>query len=101
MTVEPDPARGDGAPEPDIADVLSQMPVEVTIRLARTRLPLAELTSLRAGSVLEFGQQVGEPIDLVVADRVVALGELVAIEDRMGIRILEVAPAVPAGEQPQ
>jgi flagellar motor switch protein FliN/FliY len=81
-----------------IAEVVWHVPVEVTVRLARTRMPLGDVLALRRGEVLTFEHPVGAPVELVAAGRVVASGELVSVEGKFGLRVLDIAPE-PAGEE--
>jgi flagellar motor switch protein FliN len=83
-----------GAPETETVGALSHVPVEVTVRLARTTMALAEVLGLRRGEVLSLNQPVGEPVELVAAGRVFATGELVTVDGQLGLRILEIAPDV-------
>jgi flagellar motor switch protein FliN/FliY len=71
---------------------LTDVPLEVTVRLGRTRLTLGELLKLRAGAVLTLEQEVGEPAEIMVGDKVVALGEMVVVGEELGVRVTEVAP---------
>ena len=75
---------------------LSHVPVATTVRLAHKQMRLEDLVSLQRGDVVTFDSSVTAPVELVAAGRVIATGELVSVDDRMGIRILQVAPA----EQP-
>ena len=71
---------------------LSEVPVLVTVRLGSARLTLRELLDLQAGSVLVLDRAVGDPAEVLVGDRVVALGELVRVERDLGLRITQVSP---------
>ncbi|MEN6545378.1 MAG: FliM/FliN family flagellar motor switch protein [Armatimonadia bacterium] len=70
---------------------LSEAPLQVTVRLGTVQVPLGELLKVRAGSVLVLDRQVGEPAEIMVGDRVVALGQVVMVEDQLGVRVTEVA----------
>jgi flagellar motor switch protein FliN/FliY len=73
---------------------LTDVPLEITIRLGRTRLTLGELLKLRAGTVLTLEQEVGEPAEILVGDKVVALGEMVVVGQELGVRVVETAPEI-------
>ena len=77
----------------ELTAALAHVPVDVTVRLAQKQVPLADVLALRRGDVLVFDQGVGEPVDLIAAGRTVARGELVLVEEQMGLRIIEVTPA--------
>lgn len=72
---------------------LTDVPLEVTVRLGRTRLTLGELMSLRAGAVLALEREVSDPAEIMVGDKVVALGQMVMIGEELGVRIVEVEGA--------
>ena len=66
------------------------LPLSVTVELGHTELPLSELIELQEGSIVELKRLAGEPLDIKVGNQVVAQGEVVAIDDRYGIRITNV-----------
>ena len=70
---------------------LTDVPLEVTIRLGRARLTLGELMSLKAGAVLGLEREVHDPAEIMVGDKVVALGQMVMIGEELGVRVVEVA----------
>src|SRR5262245_339024 len=71
-------------------DLLLDIPLEVTIELGRTRLPLRELLALAAGSVVELAKAAGEPLDVRVNGKLVARGEAVMVNDKFGIRLTDI-----------
>ena len=81
------------APEIELAP-LSEVPLQVTVRLGSARLTLGELLQLQQGSVLVLDREIGEPAEIMVGDRVVALGEMVRVDDELGIRVTRVSAAV-------
>ena len=66
------------------------LPLEVTVELGGTQLPLHEILGLQEGSIIELKRLAGEPLDIKVGDQRVAQGEVVAIDDRYGVRITNV-----------
>lgn len=75
--------------------VTDQIQVEVTIRLGKTRLTVAELSRLRGDDVLGLDQEISDGVDICVGDKVIARGELITAgedENRLCVRIL--GPAV-------
>lgn len=64
----------------------------VTVELGRARMSIEEVLKLGPGSVVELDKQAGEPVDVLVNDRLVARGEVVVIDDRFGVRITDVLP---------
>lgn len=71
-------------------DLLLDVPLSVTVELGRTRMTIQELLSLGPGSVVELDKVAGEPLDIVVNDRLVARGEAVVVNDKFGIRITDI-----------
>jgi flagellar motor switch protein FliN len=69
------------------------VPVNVSAVLGRTRLEIGELLRLGPGTVLELDRRVGEAIDIFVNDRLVARGEVVLVEDRLGVTMTEIIKA--------
>ena len=71
-------------------ELLLDIPLEVTVEMGRTRLPLRALLQLGAGSVIELGKLAGEPLDLLVNGKPIARGEAVLVNDRFGVRLTDV-----------
>ncbi|MHB1297429.1 MAG: flagellar motor switch protein FliN [Gemmatimonadaceae bacterium] len=75
---------------------LLDLPLAVSIELGRTRMSVQELLALGRGSVIRLERLAGEPIDVYVADRRFAEGEVLVINEHFGIRITRIVAAVPA-----
>lgn len=73
----------------DLAPVFD-VPVHVQAVLGRTRMDVAQLLRLGPGSVVELDRKMGEAIDIYVNNRLVARGEVVLIEDRLGVTMTEI-----------
>jgi flagellar motor switch protein FliN/FliY len=69
---------------------LSEIPMELAVEIGRTAMTVGETMQLRAGSVVELQRQAGEPVDLLVNGTPIARGEVVVIDDRYGLRIVEI-----------
>ena len=82
------PARA-GAASPDISR-LSEIPMELSVEIGRTRTTVGEALELRVGSVVGLGRQAGDPVDLLVNGSPIARGEVVVVDERYGLRITEV-----------
>ena len=67
------------------------IPVEIQIRLGRVVMPLGELQELRAGAVVTLDRSLDDPVEILAGNKLVARGEIVAVEDQLGVRILQVA----------
>lgn len=87
-------ARG-GAPEHPEGDLslLMDLSLPVAIELGRTRMTIQEVLSLGRGSVVELDRLAGEPVDVFVADRRFAEGEVVVVGEQFGVRITRILPA--------
>ena len=68
-------------------DLLRGVELPVSVSFGRTRMPLQEVLRLTPGSVVELDRSIDEPVELIVNDTVVALGEVVVIEGNYGLRI--------------
>ncbi|MBT5855673.1 flagellar motor switch protein FliN [bacterium] len=68
-------------------DIFSNIPVKVSVELGRSKLSLKEVYELTEGSIIELERLVGEPLDLVINGQVIAQGEVVAIDNKYGLRI--------------
>src|SRR5690606_37389516 len=73
----------------DLAPVFD-VPVNISAVLGKSHMTVAQLLKLGRGSVLELDRKVGEAIDIVVNNRLVARGEVVVIEDRLGVTMTEI-----------
>ena len=78
---------------PPDSPLLRDLNVTLQARLGETVMPVAELLALRAGSVLSLETRLNEPVELYLNDALVGRGEIVAVDDRFGVRILEIAAA--------
>lgn len=68
---------------------LADVPLEVQIELAHRVMTLRQLLELEAGSVIRMPRSAGENIDIVIGGALVGFGEIVIIEDTMGVRITD------------
>ena len=69
---------------------LFDVPVMVSAVLGSARMPIGDLLRLSPGAVLELDRKVGEAIDVFVNNRLVARGEVVLVEDRLGVTMTEI-----------
>jgi flagellar motor switch protein FliN len=76
----------------DLEPVLD-VPVQVSAVLGRAKLDISELLKLGPGSVLELDRKVGESIDIFVNNRLVARGEVVMIDEKLGVTMTEIVKA--------
>jgi flagellar motor switch protein FliN/FliY len=92
----PDGAEGNGArsgsgPQ-DGADLrrLSDVPMELSVEIGRTRMTVGETLQLRAGSIVKLERLAGEPVDLLVNGTPIARGEVVIVDEEFGLRVTEI-----------
>jgi len=69
---------------------LYEVDVEVTAVLGTAQMPISQILKLGRGAVVELNRKVGEDIDLHANNRLVARGEIVVIEDRLGVTMTEI-----------
>jgi flagellar motor switch protein FliN/FliY len=73
-------------------DAIFGVKLDVKVVLGRNRIPISELLKLTRGSVIELDRRVGEPVDLMINDRMVARGDLVRVQgDMLGVSLREIA----------
>ncbi|MDE6024485.1 MAG: flagellar motor switch phosphatase FliY [Lachnospiraceae bacterium] len=71
-------------------DLIMDVPLEVSVVLGRTRKSIKEILEFSPGTIIELDKLAGEPIDVMVNQKLVAKGEVVVIEESFGIRITEI-----------
>ena len=74
-------------------EALFDVPVQVSAVLGRSRMDVGELLRLGPGAVLELDRKVGEAIDIYVNNRLVARGEVVLVEEKLGVTMTEIIKA--------
>ena len=76
-------------PAGDISMILD-IPVQLTVELGRTRIPIKNILQLAQGSVVELDALAGEPMDVLVNGYLIAQGEVVVVNDKFGIRLTDI-----------
>jgi flagellar motor switch protein FliN/FliY len=71
-------------------DLLLDVTLQVTVELGRARMKIAEILALRNGSVIELDRLAGEPADILINGTLIAKGEVVVVDEKFGVRIIEV-----------
>ena len=66
------------------------VPLKVTVELGRTKLLVNDLLQLGQGSVIELDKMAGEPMEIYVNDKLVAMGEVVVVNEKFGVRLTDV-----------
>ena len=76
-------------PSPDL-EMVMDIPVRVTLEVGGREMPIRDLLQLQQGAVVELDRHAGEPLDVLVNGKLIARGEVVVVEDKLGIRLTEV-----------
>jgi len=91
----PSPSPTEDAAKASALDLVMDIPVEITVELGETEMSLREVMQLAPGSVVELNRKADEPVNLYVNRKLVAQGEVVLVEDNIGIKITHVTGAAP------
>jgi len=86
--VDEPPVQAEGSSQ-DISRVLD-IPVQLSVELGRTKVPIKYILQLAQGSVVELDALAGEPMDVLVNGYLIAQGEVVVVNDKFGIRLTDV-----------
>ena len=71
-------------------NMILDIPVQLTVELGRTRIPIKNILQLAQGSVVELETLAGEPMDVLVNGYLIAQGEVVVVNDKFGIRLTDI-----------
>ena len=71
-------------------DLILDIPLTVTVELGRSKMLINDLLQLGQGSVIELTKLVGEPLEVLVNDKLVARGEVVVVNDKFGVRLTDI-----------
>ena len=89
------PGRSEGPEahvERNAADLeaVFDVPVRVSVVLGRTKMPVSSLLRMDTGTVIELDRQVGEAVEIFINERLVARGEIVLVENKLGVTMTEI-----------
>ena len=84
----------DGTGSGSRIDLVSDIPVRVTVELGRTRKNISEILNMSAGSIIELDKMAGESVDVLVNGKLIARGEVVVIDENFGVRVTEIINAM-------
>jgi len=82
-------STGAGTTQNDL-DMILDIPVQLTVELGRTKMPIKNLLQLAQGSVVELSSMAGEPLDVMINGFLIAQGEVVVVNDKLGIRLTDI-----------
>jgi flagellar motor switch protein FliN/FliY len=80
----------DGGVAGNDLNMILDIPVQLTVELGRTRIPIKHILQLAQGSVVELDALAGEPMDVLVNGYLIAQGEVVVVNDKFGIRLTDI-----------
>ncbi|THJ20852.1 MAG: flagellar motor switch protein FliN [Nitrospira sp. CG24E] len=94
------PLDGGGAvPAPKNIEFILDIPMQVTVQVGSTKMVIRELLQLGQGSVIELEKLAGEPMEVLVNNKLVARGEVVVVNEKFGIRLTDVISAAERVQQ--
>lgn len=79
-----------GGPKDKNLSLILDIPLRVTVELGRTKMPVSELLNLTQGSVVELSKLAGEPMEVLVNDKLIAKGEAVVVNEKFGVRLTDI-----------
>ena len=71
-------------------NLILDIPLRVTVELGRTKMPVSELLNLTQGSVIELTKLAGEPMEVLVNEKLIARGEAVVVNEKFGVRLTDI-----------
>ena len=71
-------------------DLILEIPLSVTVELGRSKMLINDLLQLGQGSVVELTKLVGDPLEVLVNDKLVARGEVVVVNEKFGVRLTDI-----------
>jgi len=71
-------------------NLILDIPLKLTVELGRTKMPVSELLNLTQGSVIELAKLAGEPMEVLVNDKLIARGEAVVVNEKLGVRLTDI-----------
>ena len=81
---------GEESGEPASLDLILDIPLAVTVELGRSKMLINDLLQLGQGSIVELTKLVGEPLEVLVNDKLVARGEVVVVNEKFGVRLTDI-----------
>jgi flagellar motor switch protein FliN/FliY len=79
-----------GAPTSTNLDFILDIPMEVSVELGRSKMLISDLLQLGQGSVIELTKLAGEPLEVLVNQKLIARGEVVVVNEKFGIRLTDI-----------
>jgi flagellar motor switch protein FliN len=80
-------------------DFILDIPLKVTVELGRSKMAIRDILQLAQGSVVELSKFAGEPLEVLINDKLIARGEVVVVNEKFGIRLTDIISPVERIEQ--
>ena len=87
------------APPVQSLDFILDIQLKLTVELGRSKMEIRDVIQLAQGSVIELAKFVGEPLEVLVNDKLIARGEVVVVNEKFGVRITDIISPVERIEQ--
>ena len=84
------PESNETSPDKKNLDFILDIPLQVTVELGRTKLLVKDILQLNQGAVVELTKLAGEPLDIFVNSKLVARGEAVVVNEKFGVRLVDI-----------
>ena len=75
-------------------DSLLDVPIDISIEIGRTKMTIGDLLSLNKGSIVELKKTAGEAVDIYVNGKLLGKGEVVVVNERLGVRVLKIVAPI-------
>ncbi|GJL80001.1 MAG: hypothetical protein NPINA01_29900 [Nitrospinaceae bacterium] len=82
--------EGEEKGEPKSLDLILDIPLTVTVELGRSKMLINDFLQLGQGSVIELTKLVGEPLEVLINQKLVARGEVVVVNEKFGVRLTDI-----------
>lgn len=82
--------NGSGKNEKYDLDLILDIPLKVSVELGKVKMLVNDLLQLGQGSIIELDKPVGERLEIYVSDKLIARGEVVVAEDKLGVRVTDI-----------
>lgn len=80
-------------------EFILDIPLKVTVELGRTKMAIRDILALAQGSVVELSKFAGEPLEVLINEKLIARGEVVVVNEKFGIRLTDIISPVERIEQ--
>jgi len=81
------------------AELLDQLPVTLEVCIGSVALPLTELQQIEPGAILTLEKSTANQVEILAGEKTIARGEIVTVDDRLAVRILQILDPEPTGEE--